>query len=173
MERAGRGALFSAPVSYLPRSVLDARNLASALGTSWLLTFLPSFLLAILIAALLPDAPKPQFPFKGADLLFQVVIYAPILETLIMGALLIILQLFLRPTAAILVTAVTAGVAHSFAPTGVAIWGLVIWWPFLIFATLFIAWRQRSLIAAFAAPALAHALHNLPTALLLAADFQV
>jgi hypothetical protein len=33
---------------------------------------------------------------------------------------------------------------------------------------LFVAWRQRSLLAAFAVPAAVHALHNLPPALLIA-----
>ena len=50
------------------------------------------------------------------------------------------------------------GLAHS---SAAPIWGLIIWWPFLIFSTLFVVWRSRSLAAAFAVPAAVHALHNL------------
>jgi hypothetical protein len=53
-------------------------------------------------------------------------------------------------------------VAHSLqAPA----WGLVIWWPFLIFSTVFLVWRERSLLGAFALVSLLHALHNLLPAL--------
>jgi hypothetical protein len=44
----------------------------------------------------------------------------------------------------------------------------VIWWPFLVFSTLFVTWRDRSLWLAFALPMCVHALQNLPPALLIA-----
>jgi len=43
----------------------------------------------------------------------------------------------------------------------------VIWWPFLVFSTVFLTWRSRSLTAALALAAASHALHNLLPALLL------
>jgi len=144
-----------------------------AIGVSWLVTFFPSFLLAILVSLLLPGAKQPQFPFSGMDLFVRIVVVAPVLETLIMGAALLVLQLIFRPTLSVVMTAILAGLAHSFSPTGVAVWGLVIWWPFLIFATLFVVWRQRSLLAAFAVPAVTHALHNLPTAALIVSGIKV
>lgn len=156
------------PLDYLPAAIREPRRPARAVGTAWLLTFPVSIVLAMLIAIVMPKASQPQFPFNGADLFVRLVIVAPIVETLIMGGVLLTLQLVLRPTFAVLVTALFAGLAHSFAPNGVLVWGLVIWWPFLIFSTLFVTWRQRSLLAAFAMPALAHGLHNLPTALLVA-----
>jgi hypothetical protein len=57
------------------------------------------------------------------------------------------------------------GIAHSLAAP---IWGLVIWWPFLVFSTLFVVWRSRSLVAAFAVPAAVHALQNLGPAIVVA-----
>jgi len=45
----------------------------------------------------------------------------------------------------------------------------VIWWPFLIFSTLFVAWRERSLWLAFGMPMIVHGLQNLPPTLLLVA----
>lgn len=172
-EIAPRREIFSAPIIYLPRPILETRRPARSVGTAWLLTFPVSIMIAMVLAVLLPDASQPQFPFAGVDLFLRLVIVAPVLETLIMGGVLLILQLVLRPTAAVLVTALGAGLAHSFAPNGVAVWGLVIWWPFLIFSTLFVTWRERSLVAAFAMAALAHCLHNLPTAALIASGINI
>ena len=47
-------------------------------------------------------------------------------------------------------------------------WGLVIWWPFLIFSTLFVVWRQRGFLAGVGVAAATHALQNLGPALVLA-----
>jgi hypothetical protein len=76
----------------------------------------------------------------------------------------VLLRLF-SPTVAILISAVGWGVAHSMAAP---IWGLVIWWPFLIFSTLFVTWRERSLWLAFGIPMCVHALQNLIPATLIA-----
>ena len=82
-----------------------------------------------------------------------------------MGSVLLVLLRFLGPSVAVLVSSLGWGIVHSsIAPT----WGLVIWWPFLIFSTLFVAWREKSLLAAFAMPAMVHAMQNLPTALVVA-----
>jgi membrane protease YdiL (CAAX protease family) len=96
--------------------------------------------------------------------LWLVVLAAPVLETFIMGAALVVLTLAVSPTAAVLVSAVGWGLAHS---SAAAAWGLVIWWPFLIFSTLFLTWSRRSLGAALGLAAGTHALHNLLPALLL------
>jgi len=172
-EIAPRRELFSKPINYLPRSILEPGQPFRAIGTAWLLTFPVSIFLAMVLAILVPNASQPEFPFTGADLFLRLVILAPVLETLIMGGVILILQLFLRPTAAVLVTALGAGLAHSFAPNGVAVWGLVIWWPFLIFSTLFVTWRHRSLLAAFGMAAFAHGLHNLPTAALIVSGVNI
>ena len=163
-------ALVTAPVSFLPRPILEARRPALALLTAWLTTFLPSIALAVAIGLLLPDVPKPQFDMRGPIAIVLLAVFAPVTETLIMGAVLLVLLRLFTPTIAILVSAIGWGIAHSIqAPT----WGLVIWWPFLTFSTLFVVWRERSLLAAFAMPALAHGLHNLPTAALVAAGIKV
>jgi hypothetical protein len=153
------------PLNFLPRAVREPANPAQALATTWLTTFIPSILLAGIISLIVPDVPQPQFNMTGLMAVFMLAVFAPVLETLIMGTgLLVLLRLF-SPTAAILLSALGWGIAHSLAaPT----WGLVIWWPFLVLSTLFVAWRQRSLGAAFAMPMIAHGLHNLPTALLIA-----
>ena len=137
----------------------------AAILTGWLTAFPASILLAVLAAVLLPDAAQPEFRVDGAAAIFALVIFAPVVETLIMGLALLILLLFLPPVAAIVVSAAAWGAAHSLM---VPIWGLVIWWPFLVFSTLFVAWRSRSLTFAFLIPMGVHALQNLVPALLIA-----
>ncbi|MBA3576283.1 MAG: CPBP family intramembrane metalloprotease [Sphingomonas sp.] len=116
-------------------------------------------------AWLLPSAERPEFRIDGASAIMALVVFAPVVETLIMGVVLLVLLQFLRPAAAIFISAIGWGIAHSLVAP---VWGLVIWWPFLIFSTLFVAWRSRSLALAFLIPASAHALQNLIPALLLA-----
>ena len=51
---------------------------------------------------------------------------------------------------------------------GAPSWGLAIWWPFLIFSTLFVVWRQRGFWAGVAVASATHALQNLIPALVVA-----
>ena len=70
---------------------------------------------------------------SGATALFLLVVFAPVVETLIMGGVLLILLRLVSPAVAVILSSLGWGIAHSMgAPT----WGLVIWWPFLIFSTL-------------------------------------
>ena len=156
-------ALADRSLSFLPKSIREPQQPLFALAVAWLLTFPVSIGLAGLVSLVFPGAQQPEFPVSGLTALFLLVIFAPVLETLIMGGALLVLLRFLSPSMAVFASALGWGVAHSLgAPT----WGLVIWWPFLIFSTLFVTWRSRGLFAAFAMPAMAHALHNLPSAIL-------
>jgi membrane protease YdiL (CAAX protease family) len=69
---------------------------------------------------------------------------------------------------AVLLSSVGWGIAHSLQSPP---WGLVIWWPFLIFSITFLTWRRRSLGVAFALPMLVHALQNLGPALLMVSGY--
>jgi membrane protease YdiL (CAAX protease family) len=150
----------------LARPLLEPRRPVVAIAVGWLAAFLPSIFLALLVSLLVPGAEQPEFQVGGMAAILALVFIAPAVETFIMGVILLILVRFLRPAAAILVSAIGWGVAHSLiAP----IWGLVIWWPFLVFSTLFVTWRSRSLALAFLIPMSAHALQNLGPALVLAA----
>ena len=101
-------------------------------------------------------------------LLFMLVGFAPFVETLIMAAALeLMLRLRIPPPAAIVLSAIGWGVAHSLqAPA----WGLVIWWPFLIFSTLYVTWSRRSAWAGVGIAFAVHALQNLGPALLLISE---
>ena len=165
VSAARRGVLTDSRLSFLPRPLLEPRRPALAIATGWATAFLPSILLAVLVSQLLPAAEQPQFNVDGATAIVMLVLFAPILETLIMGGVLVLLLRLAGPFWAVLISSAGWGVAHSLAAPA---WGLVIWWPFLIFSTLFVTWRRRSRIAALAIAASVHALHNLPSALLLA-----
>lgn len=157
---------WTSPVSWLPKALLEPVNPLRSIALGWLLAFPPSILFAALIHFLAPAAESPNFPdVPGLLLAFMVVVFAPVGESLIMGAVLLVLLRFVSPTVAVVVSAAGWGVAHSL---DTAIWGLVIWWPFLIFSTLFVVWRERSLWLAFAMPITVHALQNLIPGLLLA-----
>jgi hypothetical protein len=152
-------------LSFLPKPIREGRNAPLSVIAAWATSFFPSIALAYLLSLVFPNAAHPEFNLPPALVLFAVVIFAPVIETLIMGTVLLVLLRFVSPVTAILVSAVGWGVAHSLQ---VPIWGLTIWWPFLVLSTLFVAWRERSLWAAFTLPMIAHALQNLPPALLIA-----
>lgn len=153
------------PLRFLPLSIRVPERPLKAIGIGWLTAFPVSIVLGMIAALLIPEAAQPQFNVDGSAAIVALVLFAPIVETIIMGAALLILLAFLPPSAAILVSAAGWGVAHSLiTPT----WGLVIWWPFLIFSTLFVVWRSRSLALAFVIPACVHALQNLFPAILVA-----
>jgi hypothetical protein len=150
---------------FLPRPLLEARRPLIAIAVGALTAFVPSIMLSALVMWLLPMGEGPRFAMDGALALFALVVFAPIAETLIMGSVLLILLRLVGPTVAVAASSAGWAVAHSLAAP---IWGLNIWWPFLVFSTLFVVWRGRSLAAAFAVPAAVHALHNLAPAVLIA-----
>ena len=137
-------------------------------AVAWLCTFFPAALLSALVSQLLPGVEQPEFPFGNLTVFLLVVLFAPVVETFIMGFVLLLLRRFMPDRWAAILSAAGWGVAHSLqAPA----WGLVIWWPFLIFSTAFLVWRRRSLTLAFVLVSGLHALHNLVPALtLLLAD---
>ena len=150
------------PLKYLPETIRVPRQPLKAMAVGWATAFLPAIALGAALTYLFPGAETPAFPFKGAMAIFLLVIFAPIAETLIMGVVLLILLRVMGQSAAIIVSALGWAFFHSLE---VPIWGFVIWWPFLVFSTLFVAWRQRSVLAAFAISASVHALNNLLPAL--------
>jgi len=155
----------SSPLRFLPAAIRTPEHPLRAILVGWLTAFPVSMVFASLAAVLLPGAKPPEFQVTGAMALFGMVVFSPIVETLVMGAVLLVLLRLFSPTAAILVSAIGWGLVHSsIAP----IWGLTIWWPFLVFSTLFVTWRERSLALAFALPICTHALQNLIPSLLVA-----
>ena len=148
---------------FLPQTLREPQNAWLAIAVGWLTAFLPSILLAGAVGLFLPDMEKPQIEVTGAYVVFLLVVFAPVVETLIMAGVLSLLLRLLPATAAVIASAAGWGIAHSLIASA---WGLVIWWPFLVFSTLYVTWRRRSLAAALAIPAAVHALQNVGPSLL-------
>ena len=151
--------------AFVPDILARADRPLATILVAWLLTWGGSILLAALIHAVSPVVEGPQFEAEGFFSMFMLVVFAPVTETLIMAAIIWLLTRFLKPMAAIVGSALIWGAAHS---AMAATWGLVIWWPFLIFSTLYVVWRQRSLAWALFMPFIVHAMQNSLPALALA-----
>jgi hypothetical protein len=145
-------------LKYLPAPLREPRRAWLAILTGWALSMCGSLLLAGAWQLVAPDLKGPEFPFKGWPALFALVAFAPFVETLIMALLIWLFERFMRTPHAILASSALWGVAHSLEAGG---WGLVIWWPFLIFSTLYVVWRQRGFWMAVGIVTVTHALQNL------------
>jgi len=148
----------------LPSALAEPRHPLKAIAVGWLLAFPFSLLLSVLAQWLLPEAGRPTFIVTGPTTVALLVLVSPLVETLIMAAVLEALLRFLAPTSAIVLSAIGWGLAHSWVAPA---WGLVIWWPFLIFSTLYVTWSKRSIWAGVAIVFAVHALQNLGPSLLL------
>ena len=148
----------------LPSFLFEPARPVRTILLAWPLVTIPALGLAALFATLFPAAPTPVFEGDPRTVFFLVEVFAPIVETLIMAAALELLIRVVRPQVAVALSSLGWGIAHSTqAPT----WGLVIWWPFLIFSILYVTWRERSVLGAMAIAASVHAQNNLIPALLM------
>ena len=157
-------ALDSPPVGWLPRAIREPRRPLLAILVGWLVTSIPALALAALAGWLLPNAPSPDLPHGGLYAFLLVVVISPLLETMIMAAVIEVGLLILPPVVVVILSSIGWGIAHSLAAPA---WGLVIWWPFLIFSTLYVTWRGKGRPGAIALVATVHALNNFIPALLL------
>jgi hypothetical protein len=148
----------------LPAVLAEPRRPLVAIAIGWLLACPPSLLLSALIYSWMPGVEQPSFGTVGPGTVALLVVFSPLIETLIMAAVIEVLLRFAPPVAAIAISSIGWGFAHSLAAPA---WGLVIWWPFLIFSTLYVIWRERSAWAAIAIVFCVHALQNLGPALFL------
>ena len=150
----------------MPAALREPIRPLRAIFIGWLLSITGSLLLAALWQWIAPGLGSPQMPpVPGALLLLMLVVFAPFVETLIMAAVLeLMLRLRVPAGAAVLLSALGWGAAHSSQAAG---WGLVIWWPFLIFSTLYVTWSKRGIWTGVAIVFAVHALQNLGPALLL------
>ena len=144
----------------------EPRRAWLAILTGWLMSLAGSLVLAAIVSGVAPQLAKPDFKgISGITAIMLLVLFSPLVESLIMGGVLVLLQRFLRPAGAIIASSLLWGMAHSL---GALSWGFTIWWPFLIFSTLFVVWRQHGFWAGVGVAAAAHALQNLGPALVVA-----
>ncbi len=148
----------SGPLRLLPAVLREPRRAWLAILVGAALTLSGSLILSWAASTFAPTLAKPDFPSRGPMAFGLLVLFAPLVETLIMAGVLSLLARFLSPTLAVLGSAALWGVAHSLQAI---VWGLVVWWPFLIFSTLYLVWRERGTATAIGVAAATHALQNL------------
>lgn len=117
-------------------------------------------LLSYLVQLAAPGLAGPEFPDAHWLVTFtSIVIVSPVLETFFMAGVYALSRRFTGVGGSIIVTTIICAICHSLlAPA----WGLVIWWPFMVFTTIYAIWRQVSFGAGLAMGMAAHALNNLP-----------
>lgn len=145
----------------LPAPLREPRRAWLVLPLCALLTLGGAALIAYLLAAILPPQVPPDFSLffgKGLLAVFALAIATPFVETLILAVSCSVLLRFVRPELAIFISSLGWAIAHSYQTP---VWGLVIFWPFMIFSTLYVVWKQRSLMLGILMPFAAHFLHNL------------
>ena len=162
---AGRQISWSPPLTWFPRPLREPDNALKSIAIGWLLAFPASILFAVIIHLIAPNAKAPEFHITGPLAIGLLVFFSPIVESLIMGGVLLVLLRVLPPTWAVIASAAGWGIAHSLAAP---IWGMIIWWPFLIFSTLFVIWQVRGFWIGVGVAATTHALQNLGPSLALA-----
>lgn len=150
---------------FFPKPVREPRRAWLAIPLAFLLSLAGSLALATAVQSFMPALETPEFPMKGRTALFALVVFAPVVETFIMAGFITLFRLAMRDDLAVLASAVGWGIAHSLQA---AAWGIAIWWPFLIFSTLYVVWRQRGFWVAVLVVSMAHGLQNLGPALTVA-----
>jgi hypothetical protein len=149
---------------FLPAPLREPRRAWLAIPFAWLLSFTGSLALAALVHSLAPDAQAMEVPKIPAWLIvFAFAIFSPVVESILMGLGLKLLMRWMPASYAILVSAACWGLFHSLQ---IPVWGLAIWWPFLIFSTLFVVWQQRGFWTGVGVASATHVLQNIGPALL-------
>ena len=158
--RQGRG-----PLAILPALLFRDRRPWLTILVAWLLTIAGSTALSFVIAHLVPGNSGPDLgDTSGPVKLFLIAGFSPVVETLVMAGVLGLLLRWLSGWHAAVASAALWGIAHSLASPW---WGAVIWWPFLIFSTLYVTWRPRGFWWAVGVVVAVHVLQNLFPAILL------
>jgi len=103
---------------------------------------IPAISISYFIYAFFPEAESPQFPEGIAELFFSVVIFAPVIETLLLWLGISIIKKFTSSIwMATLISAFLWGVIHSI---GTFSHGFAIFWSFVVFSFVFIIWCEKS-----------------------------
>ena len=154
---AGRPRL----LRFLPRFLFSATEPAAYVVKAWLLVLVPTLALGAAVQPLAGEsAPVPAAMAKPLFILLFVLV-GPFLETLLMVPLLWLLKRFAGPVLAVPGSALLWAGAHSLAAP---VWGLVVWWAFLVLSTAMLAWRERGVSTAVLLVTAIHGLHNMVAA---------
>ncbi|MHC4439586.1 MAG: hypothetical protein ACYS3S_19690, partial [Planctomycetota bacterium] len=108
-----------------------------------LISLVPSLVIAVILglSGVITEDTGPKFEGSGLYLLILLVIFGPLLETLLMsGGLWILSYITKRQVLLAIISAFIWAVLHSYYALP---WGLVVIWPFFTFSCSYLAWRKR------------------------------
>ena len=145
-------------LAWLPRFLFETDPVPPRyLAKAWLTALLPSIALSALVRFLAADAAAPQFPGRSrlAGAVRRLGRTGP--RDPASGRASARFEPRLGPGPAAIGSALIWGVVHSLV---VPIWGLVIWWPFLVMSVAFLTWRSQGLLWALGIAFAIHALQN-------------
>ena len=153
-------------MAFLPAPLFEDRRAWLAIPLAWALTLAGSVAIGWVLSRLVPGGVGPDLGHANPVVQFVgIAIVSPVLETMLMAGILALLTRWLANWQAVVASAAIWGVLHSLmAP----LWGAVIWWPFLIFSTVYLTWRPRGWWTAVAVAASVHVLQNTGPAVLIA-----
>lgn len=141
----------------------ERHNVATYILKTVGLTLAGALLMGVLVGLLFPNAAQPDIGdvvLQPGIVFFGVVVASPILETLMMWPIIALLKWVLRGKSAYLIAVLSAGVWAGLHSLAAPIWGLVIFWPFVMFSLCFLNWQKRSIWMALGMTMACHALHN-------------
>jgi membrane protease YdiL (CAAX protease family) len=145
-------------LAWLPGFLFDTgSSVVRYVVKAWLLALVPSIALSALVRLVAADAAAPEFPGEAGKLVLFIVFVGPALETLLLALPLLALNRLIGAGPAVIGSALIWAAVHSLV---VPIWGLVIWWPFLIMSIAFLTWRRKGLFQALGVAFAIHALQN-------------
>ena len=155
-------------LAFLPDFLFrDDANPARYVVKAWLLALLPSVALSILVSLLAPNSQPVEIPLRGNMLplmILLLVVIGPLLETLLMTPVVLGVNRVAGAGPAVIANALLWAIFHSLQRP---VWGLVVWWPFLILSIALLTWRPRGLATAILIVTCIHGLQNSVTAGLL------
>jgi len=154
-------------LNLLPAFLREPRRAWLVIPVAWLASIIGSLALAALVQSIAPHAQSVEVP-KGLPpwlIIFGFAIFSPVVESILMGLGLKLLLRWLAPGQAIFTSAIVWGILHSLQ---VPVWGLALWWPFVIFSTLFVVWQQRGFWTGVGVAAATHFLQNIGPSLAIA-----
>jgi hypothetical protein len=150
-------------LGFLPRFLFSATEPIGYIVKAWLLVLLPTLALAAAVTYLIGDPAARPVELPEPMFILLVVGVAPFLETLLMLPPLWLLSRFAGPEWAVVGSALLWAGAHSLAEP---VWGLVVWWAFLVLSAALLTWRERGLWIAVLLVTAIHTLQNIVAAAL-------
>lgn len=123
-----------------------------------LISVVPAFVFSLLLYWLYPDAETPQLDDTFAVMLLKVVILSPVAETFMLWGGIYVIGKFVQSTWHLaLISALCWALLHSWQ---VPLWGLTIFWSFVVFSIAFIEWTKQSKREAFLVAMAIHMCQN-------------